>query len=183
MTEDLAYCSFLSSIGFAIKPYELTRVTYLFISGLFYWLCWTWRSLNWYLAFSISSLCRFTLWTPNRQLLNGSVKRIARATLPVTSPVGQRSNSNPDWATQLGLEFRTYSRQSRQWIFSLVELHVPSKVSRCPYIAPLFVQQRRRRPSEIGIRSPSARIDHQTIEIRKTVITAPPTSTRNQDPN
>ena len=60
----------------------------------------------------------------------------ARATLPATSPVGQCSNFNPDWATHLGLGFRTYSRQSRQWISSLVELHVLRKVSRCPCIAP-----------------------------------------------
>ena len=71
-----------------------------------------------------------------------TLRLYARATLPATPPVGQRSNSNPKWlafefwATQLGLGFRIYSRQSRQWIFSLVELHVLSKVSRCPCIAP-----------------------------------------------
>ena len=54
----------------------------------------------------------------------------------IPTPTGQRSNFNPDRATQLGLGFRIYSRQSRQWIFSLVELHVPRKVLRCPCIAP-----------------------------------------------
>ena len=107
----------------------------------------------------------------------------------ISTPTGQRSNFNPNWATQLGLGFGIYSRQSRQWIFSLVEPHVPSKVSRCPCIAPLFFQQRREwllkselrqtdyrnrnqtnRPSEIEIGSASARIERQTIEIKETEI-------------